>query len=727
MPDPLPLYNPILADESTLARPIEEHVGDVFKPVNYNDSKLAVDDLIFPPLTPPQQPPSDPRLTQRPLFISGRTYLFDCFRTLTAAGQSIFGSGPAAVARRLALKMENVDRPRFSAYAAVGPSPVPTTEGVVSTPSHLHFSGVRRRDSFISDLVISDYDAPDNSSMEIEAITIGGNYAFDGVTYVSMILEIKLSTLTPAIVAGQYLELDVDDYTVLPRLILQVNATANPPTIRIASFKESEADTGFAILLTGAGIEVVDGGQDMWTNFSVAGCGTGLKIGNSTSNLSSNFVVRGCAVANIRLRGAQQTKLSNFVSTSAPERGGTPLLIEGDTLEGGTTLENYFCQGTGSGGGLRLQARITSITESDTPIPPPGSGVCSVVKLTPGWLPKHFPLWKGEDDIKLHDVYGATTTPLGPYNILKVDGNDVTIDLPFVEDDPEINTRSRMSIQGYDIKISVPDGQPANCVNDQFFIGGNYNATLFDGGYNISFLGTRLKNRIWIPDRGLNSVNQPNRLFFVRSGRGRTSESSADTPVAGPGSRTGWGEVGYFDDGGTSAPGNGYVAIRVPFDSDDTLEDNVPKPEMLNGWEARENRLEFKANGHVHTVDAADGAGRMTIDGGRGQVAAYNTIAVECTVNWADGEVTTVGSTLNVALVEDVEGVTGEVVITLAQPISATEADIKVLTQPKAGVRVTRARVMSLNKIHVDGFVVGSSTRAEADFTLIAFAKRPAA
>jgi len=685
--------------------------------------------------TPSEDPNPNPLPDQKPLFISGLTQTFNYFKALTGAGQTIFGSGPAAVAKRLALKIENVDRPRFSAYAAVGPSPVPTPQGVVSTPSHLHFSGTDRRDSFISDLVISDYDAPDNSSMKIDAITIGGNYTFDGVTYASMILEIELSTLTPDIVAGQYLRLDVEDYTAIPRLILEVNATSSPPTIRIASFKESEADDGFAILLTGSGIEVVDGGQDMWTNFSVDRCGTGLKIGNSTSNLSSNFVVRGCGVANIHLRRAQQTKLSNFVSTSGPDLGATPLLIEGDTQEGGATLENYFCQGTGSGGGLRLKARISSIVASTTMSGP--GGAYSVVKLTPGWIPKHFPLWKGEDDVVLDDVDNLTEE--GPFNILAVNGNDVTIDLTF-DTDLGVNVRSRISIQGYDIKISVPEGQPANCVNDQFFIGGNYNATLFDGGYNISFLGTRLKNRIWIPDRGLDSIDQPNRLFFVRSGRGRPTENAGDTPVAGPGSRTGWGEVGYFDDVGAFAPGNGYVAIRVPYDSDGTLANNVPKPEMLNGWEAREDRLEFKANGFKHVVDATTATtfitgsiapvGRMTIDGGRGQVAAHNTIAVECSIKWEAGVPVTVSSTLNVASVAAGTN-TGEVVITLASEISGAPSGVKVLTEPKSETRVTRARVTTApvtgtTEIRVDGYVAGTSTRAEADFTLIALGKRPA-
>jgi hypothetical protein len=256
----------------------------------------------------------------------------------------------------------------------------------------------------------------------------------------------------------------------------------------------------------------------------------------------------------VDVRGGGQLKMTNLNCSAAGANKPNPAGSANMRLKGSvadSVVENYFTKvslSEAAPGGR--QSPIVSIRNN-------GLGKVRVTTLTPHEL---FP---GFHDLRIKGTQNYDD-PETDYDVLDVLSPTVfDADIDFVADeDPENNadgSQGTLWIRGWDLLIEAET--LARQVNDQFFTGGNINYTKIDAGFNLNFNGTRLKEQVWIGD----SLADINRIFFVRNGRGRSSETTSDTPVTGPGAVKGWGEVGFFDDSPNwAADGGEKVALRMP-------------------------------------------------------------------------------------------------------------------------------------------------------------------
>lgn len=154
-------------------------------------------------------------------------------------------------------------------------------------------------------------------------------------------------------------------------------------------------------------------------------------------------------------------------------------------------------------------------------------------------------------------VIGGTGLYDGTYDIVSV--TDTTFKLkPFGAGEANVayagNATGTLYHPGFDVWAEGQSDLLAR-VNDQFFIGGNINSTGLKNVYNVMFLGTRLKDSIWLD-------GNCNQIYRHTVSRGRNDDSWADVPIAGQAS--GFTEVMPIAPGATG-PGSasGYIT-RTP-------------------------------------------------------------------------------------------------------------------------------------------------------------------
>jgi len=106
----------------------------------------------------------------------------------------------------------------------------------------------------------------------------------------------------------------------------------------------------------------------------------------------------------------------------------------------------------------------------------------------------------------------------------------VVINLPYSSSNLR---KGKLVARGWDLII---EGKQPVKDRDFYFIGGNINNTYINGVYNLSFIGTRLKHRIWLV--GKNNAY----ISFIRHAATGTPVQK-DIPVSGPSSNKGWVEI----------------------------------------------------------------------------------------------------------------------------------------------------------------------------------------
>lgn len=178
---------------------------------------------------------------------------------------------------------------------------------------------------------------------------------------------------------------------------------------------------------------------------------------------------------------------------------------------------------------------------------------------------------------------------------------------------------------GWDLLIVTETPLP-NAINDQKFIGGNINKTKIDGGYKTEFIGTRLKDAIYLTDNIYN-----NRIMIVGDGRGRANSANngntwVDIPVYGPGAHRGWSRLLSGIDNPTDPIVNGgeRLVIQAPYTPagvgasslPSLVENGVNKDGIL--WRVNGKEATIKDVGGVLTIAGVSGViptGRATYGG----------------------------------------------------------------------------------------------------------------
>lgn len=164
---------------------------------------------------------------------------------------------------------------------------------------------------------------------------------------------------------------------------------------------------------------------------------------------------------------------------------------------------------------------------------------------------------------------------------------------------------------GWDLLIVTETPLP-NVVNDQKFVGGNINKTKIDGGYKIEFIGTRLKEAIYLTDNVYN-----NRIMIVGDGRGRANSADngntlLDIPVYGPGSHRGWSRVLSGIDNPTNPLVNGgeRLVLQAPYTPAGVGANSLPSL-VENG--VNKDGVLWRVNGKEATIK--ESAGLLKISG----------------------------------------------------------------------------------------------------------------
>lgn len=169
---------------------------------------------------------------------------------------------------------------------------------------------------------------------------------------------------------------------------------------------------------------------------------------------------------------------------------------------------------------------------------------------------------------------------------------------------------------GWDLLIVTETPLP-NVVNDQKFVGGNINKTKIDGGYKTEFIGTRLKEAIYLTDNVYN-----NRIMIVGDGRGRANSADdgntlLDIPVYGPGSHRGWSRLlsGIDNPTGPTVNGGERLVLQAPYTPAGVGANSLPSM-VENG--VNKDGILWRVNGKEATVK--DVGGVLTIAGVSGVI-----------------------------------------------------------------------------------------------------------
>lgn len=184
------------------------------------------------------------------------------------------------------------------------------------------------------------------------------------------------------------------------------------------------------------------------------------------------------------------------------------------------------------------------------------------------------------------------------------------------------NATGTLRLRGWDLDLRAEQNNTR--VNDQFFTGGNINNSKIDGGLNISFTGTRLKESVYITPNA-NPRLKTAQLTIIGPTRGR--DDDVYTSVIPHGAAEGWGIIGCVNFGLLPDPGDDVGwGMLVPSRAGGRAKGRAAR---LNSVMAHHNRIELKGEGVTATLDAT-GLGLTTplalASGGTGAITAIGAM-----------------------------------------------------------------------------------------------------
>jgi hypothetical protein len=275
------------------------------------------------------------------------------------------------------------------------------------------------------------------------------------------------------------------------------------------------------------GFYVNDGAADLLENCYADLCDYNYYVDTTFGLTISNCWAFAAKIDNFYLYDIGEVKMNQVTAIFAARNN---LRIVGSLVE--ASVESYFHQCTFTEAQKTRSYSITGVSNA-------GGG--DILVTTSGdhtYCPT------------LEVIISGTTSYNGTYWVKSVPAsNQFTVEKAFVS-----SQTGTVSAYNWDVYIEATDH--IYRTNDMFFVGGNINHMRINGGYNLNFTGTRLKQQIWI-DEG-------SRVMIVRNGRGRQQNTWNDIVFSGPGSNTGWGEVVYLQGGNNPLPGAGSIALRAP-------------------------------------------------------------------------------------------------------------------------------------------------------------------
>jgi hypothetical protein len=269
---------------------------------------------------------------------------------------------------------------------------------------------------------------------------------------------------------------------------------------------------------TTAGLWIDGGTQDNLTNLLCEKNTVGILMDSTNGTMLTNVICQNNTQDGILVNSGGELKLCNVMtlSNATSDSAGIYANLRVEGLAAAANVEHYFTQVTAT---INSGTRDYSISASHQ-------------------------LVEGE----LNATISGTTSYDGTYTVTDVLSNTTfNVTAAYVASET-----GSLSLPGWDVIINT-DGINYD-TNDIYFIGGNINRLYIKDGYNIHFIGTRLKQQ--------KEFENVNRVFISGGARGRLSGGFEDVPVTG--TNTGWAEMSYRDDSGAAAAGNGYASISVP-------------------------------------------------------------------------------------------------------------------------------------------------------------------
>jgi len=303
-------------------------------------------------------------------------------------------------------------------------------------------------------------------------------------------------------------------------------------------------------------------------------------LGLQMTNVNmANSVSHGCRI----LGGTGEIKGSNV---TVIDSGGYGLYIQGDNTN--AAVESYFHQWTvtRSGAANATAWSITGVTDA-------GGGEITIAITG------------------VHELVAGTAVTLSgttdynaAYTVVSVGSTGAfNVTATYVSSQTGTATHN-----GWDLYISTQTDNTAD-VNDMYFMGGNINYARIEGAYNVMFMGTRIKNQLYLRDI--------NRVLRIGSGRGRDGNvTQNDIPISGEVS--GFAEIISIDDGGSFAAGSGGLVMRVP-DKSAALVGNVAT--SFNEVKLLEDTLSITSEGLTHTFDSGGMQPAVLYSGTSGVIA----------------------------------------------------------------------------------------------------------
>ena len=146
-------------------------------------------------------------------------------------------------------------------------------------------------------------------------------------------------------------------------------------------------------------------------------------------------------------------------------------------------------------------------------------------------------------------VITGTTDYNGTFDVFNVTATTVDIAVTFTSNQTGTLTRPEWD-------MFLQSNTAVGNINDMFFVGCNINFIRMSRVYNATFVGTRIKEQIWLE-------NSCNRIMRVSTGRGRQTNSFRNIQFSGQ--NTGFMEIISSDATASSAAtGTESLALRVP-------------------------------------------------------------------------------------------------------------------------------------------------------------------
>lgn len=213
---------------------------------------------------------------------------------------------------------------------------------------------------------------------------------------------------------------------------------------------------------------------------------------------------------------------------------------------------------------------------------------------------------------------------------------------------------------------------------DYYHMGGNQNYTRIASAFNVAYIGTRLKQQLYISPRAYAAFH-PSQVFIVGNSRGRDDDGG---PIDVGGAVSGWGRVTYRDDSGGFLPGAGCVSAEAPYAAGGRVNG---KATFLNHVRIYEDKLTFGVNGATYAWDST-GLSVSVLAGAVALVAPTTGQSVTIPNATLTYVVKAAGSLLALTVVMPATPANGQV-----QKLSFTQAITTLTHSPNSGQSISGA------------------------------------